>query len=231
MHINRVTKELRKKVISCVLVGMTLLGAFVGFKHQQNKINDLQYQLDIKQQVEERGTHYTESMINVKTIKSEFNRLNSYRIFEGSINMKHKYNFTEDSILGLKKKGTLSATADIYYQYEVDLSNAEITIQNDIINIKLPRPTLNENSVHRKVDTFHIIEDETTMNWLMRDKEGVKIMRYWEDTFDIKATQQIKDYYNTVDNESYLKSIAKREVRDLLTTLGIDNLNVKVSIE
>jgi hypothetical protein len=40
MHINRVTKELRNKIVAIVLVGMTLLGTFVGFKHQQNKIND-----------------------------------------------------------------------------------------------------------------------------------------------------------------------------------------------
>ena len=231
MHINKITKELRNKVIAGVLVGLALLGSFIGFKHQQDKINDLQYQLDIKQQVEERGTHYTESIINVKTIKSEFNRLNSYRIFESSINMKHKYNFIEDSILGLKKKGTLAATADVYYQYEIDLANAEVTIQDDKINIILPKPTLNENSVHRKVDTFHIIEDESTMNWLMRDKEGVKIMRYWEDTFDIKALQQIKDYYNTVEKEEYLMSVAKREVRSLLTTLGVDNLDVKIVIK
>ena len=45
----RITKSLRNKIIAGVLVFVTLLGGGIGYKHQQQQINNLKYQLELKQ--------------------------------------------------------------------------------------------------------------------------------------------------------------------------------------
>ena len=59
MHLKRIGKSIRDKVVAFVLIGLAVVGGIMTFTHQQNKINDLQYQLNIKHQVEERASDYT----------------------------------------------------------------------------------------------------------------------------------------------------------------------------
>lgn len=39
MHLNKITKNLRNKVIAGVLIFVTALGGVMGYVHQQHKIN------------------------------------------------------------------------------------------------------------------------------------------------------------------------------------------------
>lgn len=42
MHLKRIGKNIRDKVVAFVLIGLAVVGGIMGFVHQQNKINDLQ---------------------------------------------------------------------------------------------------------------------------------------------------------------------------------------------
>ena len=149
------------------------------------------------------------------------------------MNLKHTYTYERDSVLGLKARGELTANATVYYEYKVDLKNANISVDYDknTINITLPKSTLNEASVHRKNNTFKIVEDETTKNILMGTRDGQLLMRYWEDTFDLSAIDKIKEIYDTQEKQEYLERITKMEVSDLINTLGLNDINIKVNIK
>ena len=166
-------------------------------------------------------------------VENEFNKLNSYTVFNGTMNLKHTYTYERDSVLGLKARGELTANATVYYEYKVDLKNANISVDYDknTINITLPKSTLNEASVHRKNNTFKIVEDETTKNILMGTRDGQLLQRYWEETFDISAIDKIKEIYDTQEKQEYLERITKMEVSDLINTLGLNDINIKVNIK
>lgn len=227
----RIDKKLiRNIVIGLVVFTITLGGLTLGFN--RNKIENLENQLEMKQDIDNRNGGYSKTSIDTKTIENEFNKLNNYKIFEGKINMKHTYEYNRDSLLGMKAKGRLTATSDIYYQYELSLSDADVVIgyNNKTINITLPTPKLNEQSVHRVNDTFRIIEDESTNNFIMNDKDGMKIQQYWEETFDKRGIEEIRDYYLIKDKQDFLNSNAKKEIKDLLNTLGYGQMNLKIKI-
>lgn len=227
----RIDKKLiRNIVIGLVVFTITLGGLTLGFN--RNKIENLENQLEMKQDIDNRNGGYSKTLIDTKTIENEFNKLNNYKIFEGKINMKHTYEYNRDSLLGMKAKGKLTATSDIYYQYELSLADADVVIgeDNKTINITLPTPKINEQSVHRVNDTFRIIEDESTNNFIMNDKDGMKIQQYWEETFDKRGMEEIKDYYSMEDKQDFLNSNAKKEIKDLLNTLGYGQMNLKIKI-
>lgn len=229
----RITKNIRNKVIAGVLVFITLLGGGIGYKHQQSKINDLQHQLEMKQDIDNKDKGNYISIADIQSIENEFNKLNSYTIFNGSMNLKHTYEYQRDSILGLKSRGVLTANATVYYEYKIDLANANISVDYDrnTINITLPKPTLNEASVHRKNNTFAKIDEESTTNILMNSRDGLLLQRYWEETFDMSAIDKLNEYYDDMNKEEYLQSIAKREVLSLINTLGINKTNININIK
>ena len=229
----RITKNLRNKIIAGVLVFVTLLGGGTIYKHQYDQINNLKYQLELKQDKDNQDKGYYISIADVESIENEFNKLNSYTVFNGTMNLKHTYTYERDSVLGLKARGELTANATVYYEYKVDLKNANISIDYDrnTINITLPKSTLNEASVHRKNNTFKIVEKETTKNILMGTRDGQLLQRYWDDTFDLSAIDKIKEIYNTQEKQEYLERITKMEVLDLINTLGLNDINIKVNIK
>ena len=53
----------------------------------------------------------------------------------------------------------------------------------------------------------------------------------WEETFDISAIDKIKEIYDTQEKQEYLERITKMEVSDLINTLGLNDINIKVNIK
>lgn len=231
MHLNRITKDLRNKIIAGVLVFVTTLGGVMGYVHQQRKINDLQMKLEMKQDTDHKNQGMYSTVMDVQTIQNKFNELNSYKIFDGTMNLKHKYEYQRDNFLGLKSKGTLVANAKAYYEYKVDLKDAKVTTNGNTINITLPRVSLNKDSVHMVNNTFKIVEKETKDNILMNEKDGKKIQRYWIESFNTSAINKINEYYDRGEMRDKLEENARREVRDLINTLGLNNTNVKINIK
>lgn len=232
MHINKINKKIVKQVIASLLIALSL-SSVIFFKHQQQQINNLKYQLELKQDKDNQDKGYYISIADVESIENEFNKLNSYTVFNGTMNLKHTYTYERDSVLGLKARGELTANATVYYEYKVDLKNANISVDYDknTINITLPKASLNEASVHRKDNTFKIVEDESTKNILMGTRDGQLLQRYWEETFDISAIDKIKEIYDTQEKQEYLERITKMEVSDLVNTLGLNDINIKVNIK
>lgn len=231
MHLNKITKNLRNKVIAGVLIFVTALGGVMGYVHQQHKINDLQMKLEMKQDADHKNQGMYSTAMDVQTIQNKFNELNSYKIFDGSMVLKHKYEYQRDNFLGLKSKGTLVANAKVYYEYKVDLKDAKVTTNGNKINITLPRASLNKDSVHMMNNTFKIVEKETKDNILMNENDGKQIQRYWIESFSTSAIDKLEEYYDSGAMRDKLEENTRREVRDLINTLGLNNTNVKINIK
>ena len=71
----RITKSLRNKIIAGVLVFVTLLGGGIGYKYQRDQINNLKYQLELKQDKDNQDKGYYISIADVESIENEFNKL------------------------------------------------------------------------------------------------------------------------------------------------------------
>lgn len=231
MHLKRIGKDIRNKVITSVVIFVVALGGVAGWNYQQHRINTLQSKLEMKQDIDhkERGSY--SSVIDARTIKNEFNELNSYKIFDGSMVLTHKYDYQRDSFLGLKSKGVLTASAKAYYEFNIDLKDAIISVKDNTINIELPKAKLNEDSVHMINNTFKEIEKETKDNILMNEKDGKRLQRYWIESFNESAIDKIKEYYDSGVMRDKLEQNAKKEVMDLLNTLGLNRTDVKINIK
>lgn len=213
-------KSVLKKIAIGITVSMLLIGATV-FKTQSDKINQLEKDLYIQQNTTEQKYGYTETQINTKTIEVKFNTLKSYKIFSDKVNIKHSYSCSNDKILGLKAKSKLTGSADFYYEYNVDLSSYEIMSATDsLIKISIDKPMLSKDSCHRVVDTFYKIEDECSDSMLSNKNDREKLTRQWEDTFDKKGFEYIKDYYSMDNKVKELDNYTKQEVTELLRSLG-----------
>ncbi len=231
MHIDKISKGLRNKIIVGVVAFVMALGGIMGFAHQQNRINELQMRLEMKQDADHKNQGMYSTAIDVQTIQNKFNELNSYKIFDGSMVLRHKYEYQRDSFLGLKSKGTLVANAKVYYEYKVDLKDATVTVEGNTINITLPRAKLNKDSVHMINNTFKVVEKETKDNMLMNEKDGKQLQRYWIESFSTSAIDKIDEYYDSGAMRDKLEESARREVRDLVNTLGLNRVNVKINIK
>lgn len=231
MHINRISKRVRYSIITGLLIFTSTLGMMVGCKHQQDKINDLQNQLILKQDIDHKTQGNYSTLMDVKTIQNKFNELNSYKVFDGSMVLKHKYEYQRDSFLGFKSKGVLVANAKAYYEFDVNLKDAIVTFSNNTINIELPRVKLNKDSVHMINNTFKEVKKESKNNFLMNDKDGEKLMRYFIESFNTSAVDKIEEYYDKGVMRDKLEDYAKKEVKGLIDSLGLNQTNIKINIK
>ena len=211
-------KYASKKVIAIMLAGLLVLGSMF---NQNRKIQQLQKDLYIQQNLNENKYSYTETTLLKDTIQEELNSLCEFKVLSGTVNIKHTYNYERESILGLNSKYTLAGTADYYYSYVVNLSDAKVikATDNKVI-IKLSKPYLDESSCHRVPNTFYKIEEECSNNLLSNKTDAEKTTRAWEDTFDSKGQLYIKDYYTNYNNQNKLNNTTIHQIKLLLEELG-----------
>ena len=130
-------KYASKKVIAIVMAVMLSIGALF---NQHHKINNLQKQLYIQQNMTDQRYNYSETQIDISSLEEKLNQQCDFKVLDGTINIKHTYVYERDSILGLKSRYKLVGTADFYYALNVNLSNAKITkATEDKIIIEVPR--------------------------------------------------------------------------------------------
>lgn len=210
----RISKKVRYIIIGSLL-GISIL--FTSMFMQHKKIKQLEKDLYIQTEQTEQRYNYTETEIDISSIKEKFNQEKKYELFSGTVNIKHSYNYERDSILGMKSKCKLTGTANFYYQYVINLSSYKILqCTNNNIKISIDKPYLNEESCHRENNSFYRIDDECSSNILSNKDDMEKITRGWEDTFDTKGIKYIKDYYE----DEYLMNKANNIVIELLRELG-----------
>ena len=219
MLINRINKNIRKIIIaSLVGVSVLLTSIFIG---QRNKINEWKKKVYIQTQMTEEKQNYTETEIDTSSIEEKFNNEKKYEILNGIINIKHSYHRERDSILGLKSYYKLTGTADFYYSYIVNLSSYKIIeASKNKIKISIDKPELDELSCHRVPNTFYRLNDECSTNILSNKDDAETTARQWEDTFDIKGIENVKEYYNFKDKTKLLESKTKTAITELLRELG-----------
>ena len=195
-----------------------------------NKIKQLEDDLYLKQQVEERATDETTSIINLKTVKENLNEIKSYSILKNSrVTQTHTYKYEEDAWLGLKRKAELVGRADLIYSYDVHFDNATVTQdEKGNITITIDSPTLDIDSVHMERDT--LILEEKDYNIWCSEKDGEKVMRYYIESFTDRGIKNIEDMYNTTEKRVTLNKIAKEEIMKLVQTFNLNNCSVTVKI-
>ena len=217
------------KVILGTSLGLVVIMACMLLSNN-NKIKQLEDDLYLKQQVEERATDETTSIINLKTVKENLNEIKSYSILKNSrVTQTHTYKYEEDAWLGLKRKAELVGRADLIYSYDVHFDNATVTQdEKGNITITIDSPTLDIDSVHMERDT--LILEEKDYNWLCNEENGEKVMRYYIESFTDRGIKNIEDMYNTTEKRVTLNKIAKEEVMKLIQTFNLNNCSVTVKI-
>lgn len=217
------------KVILGTSLGLVIIMACMLLSNN-NKIKQLEDDLYLKQQVEERATDETTSIINLKTVRENLNEIKSYSVLKNSrVTQTHTYKYEEDAWLGLKKKSTLIGRADLIYSYDVHFDNATVT-QDDKgnITVTIDSPTLDIDSVHMERDT--LILEEKDYNIWCSEKDGEKVMRYYIESFTDRGIKNIEDMYSTAEKKVILNKIAKEEVMKLIQTFNLNNCSVTVKI-
>ena len=219
MLINRINKNIRKIIIaSLVGVSVLLTSIFIG---QRNKINELKKKVYIQTQMTEEKQNYTETEIDISSIEERFNNEKKYEILNGTINIKHSYHRERDSILGLKSYYKLTGTANFYYSYVINLSSYKIIeASENKIKILIDKPELDKPSCHRVSNSFYRLDNECTTNILSNKNDAEITTRQWEDTFDIKGIENVKEYYSFKDKNKLLESKTKTAITELLRELG-----------
>lgn len=214
-----------KKTIGIIMAIMLAFGSF-GF--QWHKINTLKEELYTKQQIElrERKTESIETKMYKDTVEEKFNELKSYKVVDGKINFKHKYNYEDDYALGLKKRISIGGFCDVYYQYDVDLSTAEIHETEKKITIKLDKPTLNVDSLHAVKNSYKQIRSETTYNLFANKEDSRTAMQYYYESLEDRAIEEIGELYE-VEKQNHLEYNTKKEVKNLVKTF----VDKKVQVE
>ena len=211
-------KYASKKVIAVLMSAMLIFG---GFFNQQHKINDLQKQLYIQENMTDQKYNYTETEIDISTLKEEMNRQCNFKVFDGTINIKHTYVYQRDSVLGLKSKFKLTGTADYYYSTIVNLQQAQITkaTANKIV-MEVPKAEIDKPACHRVANTFIRMDDECDANLLANRNDTERATRQWEDTFDTKGLQYVEEYYNYYEQQNKLERATVHQIKALLEELG-----------
>ena len=211
-------KYASNKVIATVLSIMLVVG---GFFHQQHKINELERQIYIEQHMTDQRYNYTETEIDLTSLKEALNERCQFKIFDGTINIKHTYVYQRDSLLGMKSKCKLVGTADFYYAFIVNLQDSEIVkADKDKIIIEVPKAELDKASCHRVANTFVRMSDECDVNLLTNRTDTERATRQWEDTFDTKGINHLDDYYKYTDQQDKLEKATVHQIKTLLEELG-----------
>lgn len=221
----KIRKYTSKKVTAIVLSLLIITGGLI---NQIQKNYKLKQSLYSHTRISEYA--YSDTNIDVDSLKCKLNDMRQYKVMDGTINVKHKYSNQRESIFGLKSEYTLVGTADFYYEYTVDFKDIKITNDFNKIYLEIKRPKLNTETCHRVANTFIRMNDECSDN-LLTNKSDVEITtRQWEDTFDIKCVQMIEDYYRTSDMQLQLDTITVEQIESLLVEFGYsrDDINIVI---
>ena len=214
----RLKKYASKKVVAVILTMMVTLGTiFI----QNKQIKNLKNQLSNTQVTIEQMHDTSQTVIDPATIQTKLNKQCEFKILDGTINIKHTYEYEREGFMGIDHNKVLTGTADFYYQITTDLRNAQVIDANDkTIIVTINEAQINKKACHRVSDTFVRMDDECTQS-LMTNKKDVEIAtRLWEDSFDKKGYDYVYEYYNFSDVRSNLNRQTEEQIKILFEELG-----------
>lgn len=212
------TKKLKSKVIAVGLTGVVISGVII---NQQYEINQLERDLQIQQNITDQKHNYTETLIDLSTLKEQLNEECNFKVLDSTITIRHTYSYKRDSILGLKSEYKLVGTADFYYALTTNLSQATIMkMTDDKIVIEVPRATIDENAYHRVANSFVRLDLECSANILSNKQDAEKATRQWEDSFDTKGIEYVEKYMARDSVRNKIDQLTVRQVQALFEKLG-----------
>ena len=211
-------KKLKTKVIAVGLTGVVISGVII---NQQYEINQLEKDLQIQQNITDQKHNYTETLIDISTLKEQLNEQCNFKILDSTINIRHTYSYKRDSILGFKSEYKLVGTADFYYALTTNLSQATImkVTENKIV-IEVPRATIDEKAYHRVANSFVRLDLECSANIQSNKQVAEKATRQWEDSFDTKGIEYVEKYMARDNVRNKIDQLTVRQVQALFEKLG-----------
>lgn len=212
------TKKLKTKVIAVGLTGVVISGVII---NQQYEINQLEKDLQIQQNITDQKHNYTETLIDISTLKEQLNEECNFKVLDSTITIRHTYSYKRDSILGFKSEYKLVGTADFYYALTTNLSQATImkATENKIV-IEVPRATIDEKAYHRVANSFVRLDLECSANILSNKQDAEKATRQWEDSFDTKGIEYVEKYMARDSVRNKIDQLTVRQVQALFEKLG-----------
>jgi hypothetical protein len=212
------TKNLGKKAAAIGLSSVVLTGIFL---NQQYEINKLEEDLYIQKNMTEQKHNYTETIIDVATLKERLNEECNFKVLDSTINIRHTYVYKRDSILGFKSEYKLTGRADFYYALTVDLSQSKIIQATDKkITIEVPKAKIDDKAYHRVANSFVRLDDECDTNILTNKNDAERATRQWEDSFDTKGIEYVQNYIERENIQNKIDQHTVRQVQLLLEKLG-----------
>ena len=212
------TKKLKTKVIAVGLTGVVVSGVVL---NQQYEIRQLEKDLQIQQNITDQKHNYTETLIDISTLKEQLNEECNFKVLDSTINIRHTYSYKRDSILGFKSEYKLVGTADFYYALTTNLSQATIMkVTDDKIVIEVPRATIDEKAYHRVANSFVRLDLECSANLLSNKQDAEKATRQWEDSFDTKGIEYVEKYMARDSVRNKIDQLTVRQVQALFEKLG-----------
>lgn len=211
-------KKLKTKVIAVGLTGVVISGVII---NQQYEINQLEKDLQIQQNITDQKHNYTETLIDISTLKEQLNEECNFKVLDSTITIRHTYSYKRDSILGFKSEYKLVGTADFYYALTTNLSQATImkVTENKIV-IEVPRATIDEKAYHRVANSFVRLDLECSANILSNKQDAEKATRQWEDSFDTKGIEYVEKYMARDSVQNKIDQLTVRQVQTLFEKLG-----------
>lgn len=211
-------KKLKTKVIAVGLTGVVISGIII---NQQYEINQLEKDLQIQQNITDQKHNYTETLIDISTLKEQLNEECNFKVLDSTITIRHTYSYKRDSILGFKSEYKLVGTADFYYALTTNLSQATImkVTENKIV-IEVPRATIDEKAYHRVANSFVRLDLECSANILSNKQDAEKATRQWEDSFDTKGIEYVEKYMARDSVQNKIDQLTVRQVQTLFEKLG-----------
>ena len=212
------TKKLKTKVIAIGLTGVVVSGVVL---NQQFEIRQLERDLQIQQNITDQKHNYTETLIDLSTLKEQLNEECNFKVLDSTITIRHTYSYKRDSILGFKSEYKLVGTADFYYALTTNLSQATIMkMTDDKIVIEVPRATIDEKAYHRVANSFVRLDLECSANILSNKQDAEKATRQWEDSFDTKGIEYVEKYMARDSVRNKIDQLTIRQVQALFEKLG-----------
>ena len=210
--------KLKTKVIAVSLTGVVVTGVVL---NQQYEINQLEKELQIQQNITDQKHNYTETLIDISSIKERLNEECNFKVLDSTINIRHTYSYKRDSILGFKSEYKLVGTADFYYALTTDLSQSTIVKATDAkIVIEVPRAKIDEKAYHRVDNSFVRLDHECSANILSNKQDAEKATRQWEDSFDTKGIEYVEKYMARDSVRNKIDQLTVRQVQALFEKLG-----------
>lgn len=211
-------KKLKTKVIAVGLTGVVISGVVL---NQQYEIRQLEKDLQIQQNITDQKHNYTETMIDISTLKEQLNEECNFKVLDSTINIRHTYSYKRDSILGFKSEYKIVGTADFYYALTTDLSQSTImkATENKII-VEVPRAKIDEKAYHRVANSFIRLDHECSANILSSKQDAEKATRQWEDSFDTKGIEYVEKYMARDSIQNKIDQLTVHQIQTLFEKLG-----------